>query len=118
VSEQPDDHTDDQTADEPVDQQLDEPADQQLDEPADQQLDEPADQQLDEPAREQPGPPDDGALVTDDRIAAAVARLDALDERPPAEHVEVYEEVHAVLQESLAQAQGDQRHQAPGGAGQ
>jgi hypothetical protein len=31
--------------------------------------------------------------------------------------VEVYEEVHAVLQDSLAQAQGDQRHQAPGGAG-
>ena len=40
----------------------------------------------------------------DPRIAAAVARLDGLGDQPPAEHVEVYEEVHRVLQESLADA--------------
>lgn len=45
----------------------------------------------------------------DPRIAAAVARLDALGERPPAEHVEVYEDVHRVLQDALADAQADGR---------
>jgi len=54
--------------------------------------------------------------VSDPRIAAAVDRLDSLAERPPADHVEVYDEVHAVLQSALTEAQGDQRHQAPGGA--
>lgn len=53
--------------------------------------------------------------VHDPRIAAAVERLDSLAERPPAEHVEVYDEVHAVLQDALSDAQGDQRP-PPGGA--
>jgi hypothetical protein len=44
------------------------------------------------------------ATGADPRIAAAVARLDGLEDQPPAEHVEVYEEVHGVLQESLADA--------------
>ena len=44
----------------------------------------------------------------DPRIAAAVERLESLTERPPAEHVDVYDEVHSVLQEALADAQGDQ----------
>ena len=54
----------------------------------------------------------DDALVdgADPRIAAAVARLDALGEAPPAEHVEVYEDVHRVLQDALADAaRGDQQ---------
>jgi hypothetical protein len=45
--------------------------------------------------------PSDGA---DPRVAAAVARLDALGDTPPAEHVEVYEDVHRVLQDALADA--------------
>ena len=52
----------------------------------------------------------------DPRIAAAVERLEALAERPPAEHVEVYDEVHSVLQEALAEAQGDQRPPSGGAA--
>jgi hypothetical protein len=52
---------------------------------------------------EQPG--DDGG--TDPKVAAALERLEGLAARPPAEHVEVYEDVHRVLQESLAEAQGD-----------
>ena len=47
------------------------------------------------------------ASCADPRIAAAVARLDRLGDQPPAEHVEVYEEVHGVLQESLADATRD-----------
>ncbi len=43
----------------------------------------------------------DGA---DPRVAAAVARLDELGDTPPAEHVEVYEDVHRVLQDALADA--------------
>jgi hypothetical protein len=46
----------------------------------------------------------DAADARDPRIAAAVARLDTLGDRPPVEHVEVYEDVHRVLQESLADA--------------
>ena len=45
----------------------------------------------------------------DPRIAAAVARLDGLTDTPPAEHVEVYEDVHRVLQDALADAAGHQR---------
>ena len=52
---------------------------------------------------QQPAAADWGA-VTDPRIAAAVARLDRLAESPPVEHVAVYEEVHRVLQDSLADA--------------
>jgi hypothetical protein len=53
----------------------------------------------------------------DPRIAAAVARLDGLGDRPPVEHVEVYEDVHRVLQESLADAthSTDRADGRPGG---
>ena len=44
------------------------------------------------------------ARSTDPRIAEAVARLDSLAETEPAEHVEVYEQVHRVLQDALADA--------------
>ena len=54
--------------------------------------------------------------VRDPRIAAAVARLDSLPERPPAEHVTIYDEVHAVLQDALAEAQDDARRATSGGA--
>jgi hypothetical protein len=59
--------------------------------------------------------------VRDPRIAAAVARLDGLTETAPAEHVEVYEDVHRVLQDALADAAvtsetGDQGEPGPGGA--
>jgi hypothetical protein len=40
----------------------------------------------------------------DPRVAAAVARLDELGDNPPADHVEVYEDVHRVLQDALADA--------------
>jgi hypothetical protein len=55
-----------------------------------------------------PGPDDTAAPdveeVRDPRIAAAVARLDGLTDTPPVEHVEVYEDVHRVLQDALADA--------------
>jgi hypothetical protein len=73
------------------------------------------DQPADEPAAE--GPEVDEQAVTDPRISAALERLEGLAERPPAEHVEVYEEVHRVLQESLAEAQGDGPGQSPGHQG-
>ena len=46
----------------------------------------------------------DVADVRDPRIAAAVARLDGLTDTPPVEHIEVYEDVHRVLQDALADA--------------
>jgi hypothetical protein len=51
--------------------------------------------------------PDAGQGSGDPRVAGAVERLDELTDLPPAEHVEVYESVHRVLQESLAEAQAD-----------
>ena len=59
--------------------------------------------------------------VRDPRIAAAVARLDGLTDTPPVEHVEVYEDVHRVLQDALADAaltseSGDQGEPGPEGA--
>ena len=58
------------------------------------------------------------ADARDPRIAAAVARLDGLGDQPPVEHVEVYEEVHRVLQESLADANHstDRTDGQPGGS--
>jgi len=47
--------------------------------------------------------------LADPAVAAALARFDGLGERPPDEHVEVYDEVHQVLQRSLAEAQTDNR---------
>ena len=57
----------------------------------------------------------DGA---DPRVAAAVARLDELGDTPPAEHVEVYEDVHRVLQDALADAARRQEPAGPGSAEQ
>jgi hypothetical protein len=89
--------------DEPVDEQ---PVDEQL---ADEQL---ADEQLADAPVEQPGDvPADGP--GDPRVAAAVRRLEGLGDSPPEEHVEVYEQVHQVLQETLDDAQRDRS----GGAG-
>ena len=52
----------------------------------------------------------------DPRVAAAVARLDSLGDTPPAEHVEVYEDVHRALQDSLADAARDSEPGQPGEA--
>lgn len=46
----------------------------------------------------------DPAHTTDPRVHEALRKLDALDELPPAEHIQVYEDVHATLQEVLADA--------------
>ena len=70
----------------PVDEQ---PVDEQ---PVDEQ---PVDEQ---PVSDAPGDP---------RVAAAVARLEELGASLPEEHVEVYEQVHQVLQETLSDAQQD-----------
>jgi hypothetical protein len=101
VTEQHDEHV---SYDEPAEQHdehvsYDEPAEQHdehvsYDEPAEQH-----DAPDDRPAPE--AMPSDGA---DPRVAAAVARLDGLGDTPPAEHVEVYEDVHRVLQDALADA--------------
>ena len=40
----------------------------------------------------------------DPRVAAAVDRLDELASKDPAEHVEIYEQVHRELQDALADA--------------
>ncbi|HEU4910298.1 MAG TPA: hypothetical protein VFV76_00200 [Actinomycetes bacterium] len=45
--------------------------------------------------------------VTDPAVAAALERLEGLADRPVAEHAEVYEDVHRVLQQSLAEAAGE-----------
>lgn len=60
---------------------------------------------------------DERPSVDDPRIAEALERLEGLADRPPAEHVEVYEDVHRVLQETLAEAQRDSGQSGgPGGA--
>ena len=56
------------------------------------------------------GPPtrsEPSATPGDPRVAAAVRRLEELGGSPPEEHVEVYEQVHQVLQETLGDAQQD-----------
>ena len=47
-----------------------------------------------------PGPTREPEPAAD--VASAMAALDTLDGRPPAEHVEVFERVHAALSEALA----------------
>ncbi|GAA3232135.1 hypothetical protein GCM10017691_26510 [Pseudonocardia petroleophila] len=61
------------------------------------------------PAPGQPGPAAGHARPADPRgpdpraaVAAAMAGLDGLAERPLAEHVEAYERVHAALGDALA----------------
>ena len=44
------------------------------------------------------------AEPSDPRVAAAVDRLDELAAKDPAEHVEIYEQVHRDLQDALADA--------------
>ena len=63
--------------------------------------DQPVDEQ---PVDEQPQPAD---APGDPRVAAAVQRLEELGDSPPEQHVEVYEQVHQVLQETLSDAQQD-----------
>ena len=63
--------------------------------------DEAPDDQLDE------APADEDLVEGVGPVATAVARLDSLADLPPAEHVEVYEDVHRVLQEALADAAHD-----------
>lgn len=70
------------------------------------------------PADEPVGTHERGDDDADPRIAAAVARLDALGDSPPAEHVEVYEDVHRVLQDALADAARGGEQGQPGGPGQ
>jgi propanediol dehydratase small subunit len=55
---------------------------------------------------------DDGA--GNPRIAEAVARLRELGDSPPEQHIEVYEELHQVLQETLSDAQQPGDTQQPG----
>jgi hypothetical protein len=50
--------------------------------------------------------PDRGESTGDPRVDAAVARLAELDERPTAEHVEVYDDVHRRLQDALSRLDG------------
>jgi len=93
-----------------VTEQHDEPGEQH-DEPGEQHDEPVPDDQPDDRPNVQP---DDLPEVTvsevtasdgaDPRVAAAVARLDELGDTPPAEHVEVYEDVHRVLQDALADA--------------
>jgi hypothetical protein len=55
--------------------------------------------------------------VEDLRIAQALSRLEGLADKAPDEHVEVYEDVHRVLHESLAQAQQQRPGPAEGQSG-
>ena len=57
----------------------------------------------------------DATPGADPRIAVALSRLDDLGETPAAEHVEVYEDVHAVLQDALAEAARGSEQGQPGG---
>ena len=106
--------------DEPVDQVVEVDRDEPVDQVVEVDYDEPVDQSDDAEAIDQSDHAE--AVVSTDardpRIAAAVARLDGLGDQPPAEHVEVYEEVHRVLQESLADANHgtDRADGQPGGS--
>ena len=77
------------------------PVDEQ---PVDEQ---PVDEQpVDEPAVEV-GPAEPSDAPGDPRVAAALQRLEELGDSPPEEHVELYEQLHQVLQETLGDAQQD-----------
>jgi hypothetical protein len=79
--------------------ELPQPVDEQ---PVDEQ---PVDEQpVDEPAPDEVEP---SAAPGEPRVAAAVRRLEEVGGSPPEEHVEVYEQVHQVLQEALGEAQQD-----------
>jgi hypothetical protein len=55
---------------------------------------------------EAPMPADPAPGLSSERIAARVAALDAVDELPLAEHVELYQRLHAELQSALAEIDG------------
>ena len=82
----------------PVDEQ---PVDEQ---PVDEQ---PVDEQPQPDEQLVDGPSDPSDPPGDPRVAAAVQRLEELGDSPPEEHVEIYEQVHRVLQETLSDAQQD-----------
>jgi hypothetical protein len=53
-----------------------------------------------------------------EEIDAAVGRLDALQGRPAAEHVHAFEEVHRLLEGTLAELDGSDEEERPApGAG-
>lgn len=52
--------------------------------------------------------------VPDPRVELAIERMGELADRPPAEHVAVYDDVHRTLQEVLAQAAEDDPVAVPG----
>ena len=49
---------------------------------------------------------DDGSMARDDAVDEALIRLAALEDAPLAEHVAVFEAVHAALQDRLADTEG------------
>jgi hypothetical protein len=51
-------------------------------------------------------PPEDSGFG-DPRVDAAVARTDGLDERPVEEHVEVFDDVHRSLRDTLDDPEAD-----------
>jgi hypothetical protein len=55
---------------------------------------------------EAPTPADPAPGLSPERIAERVAALDAVDELPLAEHVELYQRMHAELQSALAEIDG------------
>jgi len=66
---------------------------------------EPAEEQAEEPAEEPAGrhdAPPAGGGTGDDRVDAALRRLDAVDELPVSDHVAQYDAVHRTLQDALA----------------
>ena len=52
-----------------------------------------------------PGPPP-RPVDPQERVQRALAPLDGLAERPPAEHVAVFEELHTALSDALADPSG------------
>jgi hypothetical protein len=82
----------------------------ELDEPtADQETDAEPDVAPDQAPDDGPdeAPADEDLVAGEGPVATAVARLDSLVDLPPAEHVDVYEDVHRVLQDALAEAAHD-----------
>jgi hypothetical protein len=50
---------------------------------------------------------EDATRFGDARVGAAVARTEALEDRPVSEHVEVFDDVHRVLRDLLADPDED-----------
>ncbi len=88
---------------------LDEQADERADERADDPADDPADERADDPADDPAGGHASG--TGHPQVDAVVASTEGLEDRPVAEHVEVFESAHERLRAALADA-GD----PPGGS--